>query len=308
MNGQSTRNKAACNLAILLGALSSGGIFASEPPEMPLLVVNPHLALSPSHRRNALDSNGGASLGAQSNFSNARSRPQTYGITANMPFIRDVHNEQSGWGLGLGAFFSTANASSFLRTYETQTFELSFGRSTIVPSLAESVGLQGFFETGFTHMNTNPDAPEGAPAARINRTRRSLFVRFGAMSLRGGQGIVSYKPFAVDQSFVSALSFPIDFGETIFSFTHTAQLRCFWAQLKCGTVLSYTRYSELQTSPGFEEPVHWLTYGVGLSAYFFDRSAILRSRLVWDTIKTTAGEWNNGSGRPTFSTDIGLIF
>jgi hypothetical protein len=281
---------------------------AQAAPTKPLLVLDPYLALNPSHRRNALDSRGGASIGTQINVPNLRTRPQSFGFTANMPFIRDPSNVQSGWGLGLGVFISNRVSTDHLKTYDAQTFEVSIGRSTIVPSLSESVGLQGFFESGISITTLKFDDGSEGGNLNIPSPRRSFFLRLGAMSLRGGQGIVDYKPYAIDQSFISALVFPIDFGDTVLSFSHTAMIKCFWSQLKCGTALGYTRYSQTLGVSGFDVPSQWINYGLSVSLYFFNRSAILRGRLLWDSVKTSSEKWTSGSGRPSLNTDLALVF
>lgn len=289
---------------LILGMAHSSLAMISQP----LLVLDPYLIANPAHRRSALDSRGGASINAQSNVANEQTRPQTYGISANMPFVRDPDSVQSGWGLGLAAFLSKAHSSSSLKSYNAQVFEISTGRNTIVPSLEESVGLQGFFEFGFNMDSLSFDDPSTPTNVSIPSPRRSLFLRFGAMSLSEGKGLVNFKPYMIDQSLTSSFQFPIDIGETVMSFAHTAQIGCLWNQLKCGTTFSYTHFSETLRIAGFAEPAHWLDYGLTIAFYTKSRNAILRTRLVWDSVKTSRDEWVNGQGKPTFSTEVSLVF
>lgn len=274
----------------------------------PLLVLDPYLTNSPAHRRHALDSRGGPSLAAQLNLPNATTRPQAFGFTANMPFVRDPNHTQSGWGLGLGAFLSAPHSSPSLKSYKSQTFEISVGRSTFVPSLAESVGLQGFFEVGFNMSSLDFDKDVDPSNGAVPSPRRSFLLRFGAMSLSEGRGIVTYKPYRVDQSVVSSLLFPFDMGETVISVAHTAQIGCGWNLLKCGTALNYTRFSQTIRIAGFDEPSQWLSYGVSLSLYAFGRGTIVRTRVLWDSVKTSSGEWVNGRGIPTINGDLAFVF
>lgn len=277
--------------------------FASNP----LLVLDPYILSQPAHRKHTLDTNGGASIGVSYVSPNLSTRPQGIGFSTNMPFIRDPSDVQSGWGFGVSAFLSKANDSRSLKSYDSQTFEVSVGRSTMVPLLETSVGLQGFLETGFNVSSLNFDNEEAPTNASIPSPRRSFFIRLGAMSNKEGQGLVTYKPYVVDHSLNSSFVFPIDLGETIMSFTYRGQMGCGLEILRCGFMASFTNFSQTITIAGFDEPSKWLSAGPTLTFYFLNRKALLKTAIIWDQVKTSANQWVT-SAAPTANVDVALIF
>jgi len=251
-----------------------------------------------AHREAALDSAGGPSINASTSVAETSTRPLYFSFETHLPFIRDPKVEHSGWGVGIGAYISHSKTNSEVISDSTQTFEVSVGRIRILESLEQSTGLQGFFEGGYQHNKIeNKSDPE-----------RSIFLRVGAKSHREGRGIVSYKPYKVDQSLITSLSLPIELGDTYFGVSHKTFVSCFSKYLDCGTKLKYNYTTNTEIESLDAVPSLWIEYGLHLNLFLESRKYMLSLDLSWDVIKTNMDPRWSFYKAPVVNSKFSMVF